>query len=310
MRKALAIFLLMAYNILAAFSILVAFINKMTKGRIPIMLKIYKEDFTVRSYQTDLNARMKPSAILEVMQEAAGQHSERLGLGRSALLAKNTAWVLTRVEVDMDRYPAFEETFSVETFPMPVRRCFFPRYFIFRDSNGIEIGRAATLWVLLDLGTRSMTKLDVVKALMPDNSDLLAPLGLPAAVTEVSGTLQTEMRQPRYTDLDFNGHVNNTRYLDWCCDALGIDTMRGAYLKHFAVNFDAEVMRCSRFGRSCAGWATISPTAASRATSGTLMSAGCSRGRIKLRFPDFANLFTISRLGKEGVGFHDRLLLF
>ena len=84
---------------------------------------------------------------------------------------------------------------------MPVRRCFFPRYFIFRDSNGIEIGRAATLWVLLDLGTRSMTKLDVVKALMPDNSDLLAPLGLPAAVTEVSGTLQTEMRQPRYTDL-------------------------------------------------------------------------------------------------------------
>ena len=93
------------------------------------MLKIYKEDFTVRSYQTDLNARMKPSAILEVMQEAAGQHSERLGLGRSALLAKNTAWVLTRVEVDMDRYPAFEETFSVETFPMPVRRCFFPRYF-------------------------------------------------------------------------------------------------------------------------------------------------------------------------------------
>ena len=175
------------------------------------MLKIYKEDCTVRSYQTDLNARMKPSAILEVMQEAAGQHSERLGLGRSALLAKNTAWVLTRVEVDMDRYPAFEETFSVETFPMPVRRCFFPRYFIFRDSNGIEIGRAATLWVLLDLGTRSMTKLDVVKA-------------------------------PRYTDLDFNGHVNNTRYLDWCCDALGIDTMRGAYLKHFAVNFDAEVM--------------------------------------------------------------------
>ena len=63
------------------------------------MLKIYKEDFTVRSYQTDLNARMKPSAILEVMQEAAGQHSERLGLGRSALLAKNTAWVLTRVEI-------------------------------------------------------------------------------------------------------------------------------------------------------------------------------------------------------------------
>lgn len=29
------------------------------------------------------------------------------------------------------------------------------------------------------------------------------------------------------------------------------------------------------------------------------MSAGCSRGRIKLRFPDFANLFTISHLEKK-----------
>jgi hypothetical protein len=29
------------------------------------------------------------------------------------------------------------------------------------------------------------------------------------------------------------------------------------------------------------------------------MSAGCSRGRIKLRFPDFANRFTISHLEKK-----------
>lgn len=29
------------------------------------------------------------------------------------------------------------------------------------------------------------------------------------------------------------------------------------------------------------------------------MSAGCSRGRIKLRFPGFANLFTISHLEKK-----------
>lgn len=29
------------------------------------------------------------------------------------------------------------------------------------------------------------------------------------------------------------------------------------------------------------------------------MSAGCSRGRIKLHFPDFANLFTLSYLEKK-----------
>lgn len=206
------------------------------------MLKTYRADFTVHSYQTDLNARLKPSALLEFMQETAGQHSERLGIGRNALLARNVAWILSRVEVDMDRYPTFEEAFSVETFPMPTRRCFFPRYFIFRDQQGLEIGRAASLWVLLDFSTRHMIKPDLVQAHLPDNSDLLAPLGLPATVTEVSGTLQTDQRIPRYSDLDFNGHVNNTRYLDWCCDALGLEAMRGCTLRHFAVNYDAEVL--------------------------------------------------------------------
>ncbi len=206
------------------------------------MLKTYQENFTVRSYQTDLNARMKPSALLSVMQEAAFQHSEKLGIGRNALLIKNAAWVLTRVEVDMDRYPAFEETFSVETFPMPIRRCFFPRYYVFRNASGGEIGRAATLWVLLDLTTRHMIMPDLVKGYLPDNSDLIAPLGLPAPVTEVSGTLDTFTRVPCYSDIDLNGHVNNTRYLDWCCDALGISAMRDACISHFAVNYDAEVL--------------------------------------------------------------------
>lgn len=206
------------------------------------MLKIYSEEFLVRSYQTDLNARMRPSAIMELMQEVAGEHAEKLGIGRNALMVKNIAWVLTRLEVAMERYPVSGERITVETFPMPVRRWFFPRYFLFKDANGTEIGRAGSLWVLLDFSTRRMSKPDFVLPLMPDNSDLLAPLGLPAPVTEVSGTLVTANRLPVYTDLDCNGHVNNTRYMDWCCDALGIDQLKTRVLRHFEVNFDQEVL--------------------------------------------------------------------
>ena len=94
------------------------------------MLKTYTQDFRIASYQTDVSARMKPSAVLELMQEMAGAHAEKLNVGRSRLLPMNLAWVLTRVEVRMDRYPLSGETITVETFPMPNRRVFFPRYFI------------------------------------------------------------------------------------------------------------------------------------------------------------------------------------
>ena len=80
-----------------------------------------------------------------------------------------------------------------------------------------------------------------IAALMPDNSDLTAPMGLPAPVTEVDGPVEEEVIRPRYTDIDVNQHVNNTKYLDWCCNALGIETMKTHCMSHFMLNYDKEV---------------------------------------------------------------------
>ena len=206
------------------------------------MLKTYTQEFRIASYQTDLTARIKPSAILEIMQEMAGAHAEMLNVGRSRLDPMNLAWVLTRVEVRMERYPRSGEMIQAETFPMPNRRVFFPRYFIFRDSEGKQIGCAGSMWVVLDITTRKMANAAEIVASMPDNSDLNAPMGMPATVEEIAAASQESLRIPVYTDLDVNGHVNNTRYLDWCCNALGIDVMRTHEMRRFAVNYNQEIL--------------------------------------------------------------------
>ena len=206
------------------------------------MLKTYSQDFRIASYQTDLTARMKPSAILEIMQEMAGAHAELLDVGRSRLMPLNLAWVLTRVEVRMERYPLSGEVITVETFPMPNRRVFFPRYFVFKDANGRQIGCAGSLWVVLDITTRKMGNPADIVPLMPDNRDLTAPMGMPATVEEIPSQAITIDRLPVYTDLDVNGHVNNTRYLDWCCNALGIDVMRTHVMTTFCVNYNQEIL--------------------------------------------------------------------
>ena len=206
------------------------------------MLKTYSQTFRIASYQADVSARIKPSAILELMQEMAGAHAELIGVGRNSMMPRGLAWVLTRVEVCMDRYPRSGEEIVIETFPMPNRRVFFPRYFIFRDAQGNQIGCAGTLWVVLDITTRRMANAAEIAALMPDNSDLTAPMNSPATVEEVAAEDETAVRLPVYTDLDVNGHVNNTRYLDWCCNALDIETMRSCEIRHFAVNYNQEIL--------------------------------------------------------------------
>lgn len=206
------------------------------------MLKIYQESLILRTCHCDFQGRWRPSTILEAMQEAAGAHSEKLGCGRNALLKNNIVWVLTRSEIHMKKYPVIGETVTIETFPMPNRRWFFPRYYLFKDPSGNLLGYGGTLWVLLDVNSRKMLPPGEVAACIPDNSDLTAPMGLPATVDLLEGDEILLSRMPQYTDLDVNGHVNNTRYADWACDILGIDALKDHFLSSLCINYSAEVL--------------------------------------------------------------------
>ena len=206
------------------------------------MMKTYDETFTLRPRDCDLNEKWRPSAILETMQDAAGAHSLLLGCGRETLVRQNIVWVLSRLELHMDRYPSVGEQISVHTFPTPTRICFFPRYFIFTDAHGEMIGKAGSLWLLLDLATRRMLPPGEVGKLIPDNKDLSIPMNLPATVGNLQGEEFVTTYQPVYTDLAVNGHVNNPRYADWLCNTLGVRLMTEYEPERIILNYNHEVL--------------------------------------------------------------------
>ena len=206
------------------------------------MLNTYDETFTLRSRDCDMNGTWRPGAVLETMQDVAGIHSKLLGCGREDLIKKNIVWVCSRSELHMDRYPADGETVTVHTFPTPTRIYFFPRYYIFTDARGEMVGKAGTLWLLLDLDTRRMLPPGEVASLMPDNRDLSVPMNLPATVGNLQGEEFVSTYTPVYTDLDVNGHVNNTRYADWLCNTLGINMMKKYEPDHIILNYNREVL--------------------------------------------------------------------
>ena len=203
--------------------------------------KTYCEKTLLLSRDCDLGGLWKPSAILTAMQETAGMHSHILGCGREMLVQKGVVWVLTRCEVQMEKEARMGSRLSIETFPMPLRRWFFPRYFVFRDEEGAQVGAAGTLWVLFDLEKRCMVAPGDVAGAIPDNSDLTPPLGVPGPVPRLTGGTLESARTPVYSELDVNGHVNNARYADWLCDALGLEVMREYRVKTMRLSYAAEI---------------------------------------------------------------------
>ena len=182
------------------------------------MEPIYQQDFEITSIYVDRFGRLMPSKLLYIMQEVAGVHFSQLSMSYEALAEKGMFWAVTRHKVQITRLPSLGETITVETWPMPTTRVAFPRAMAAYDSQGNELFRSISIWVLMDLENRSMV--------LPGNSGvdvggLLTgnELSVPHSILPKALCNSTQ-RTVTYSCLDRNGHMNNTRYLDWVADLL------------------------------------------------------------------------------------------
>ncbi len=182
------------------------------------MEPIYVQNFTVEDAWVDRYGRMKPSAILYLAQEMGGRHSALMSLDYDSLARRNLFWAVTRHRVQVTRLPALGEKVRVETWPLPTTRAAFPRSVVAYDAQGNEVFRCITLWVLMDLDTRKMIvpgKSGIMVVGTIRGNELPAPAGL---IPKPLGT--QSLRTVAFTDLDRNGHMNNTRCMDWIADLL------------------------------------------------------------------------------------------
>lgn len=202
------------------------------------MEPLFRKDYKISAIHLDCFGRVKPSVLLYFAQETAGAHCTELSLDWETLATRNLFWAVIRHRVQITRLPAAGETITVETWPMPTTRVAYPRSTVAYDQNGQEVFRCISLWVLMDTASRAM--------ILPGKSGV-----------EVSGTLRgTELavpgsilpaklpncacRQVGYTELDRNGHMNNTRYLDWIDDLLPSAFHAGHPVREFTICYLSE----------------------------------------------------------------------
>jgi len=126
--------------------------------------------------------------------------------------------VVGRSHLRIYRAPRLNEKLIVETWPMPATRSAFPRAAVVKSETGEVLYRCTTLWALVNKTTRRLVLPEASGVTFPGcilgdelpvpNSFAAAPLG------EIS------LRKVCFSELDLNGHMNNTKYLDWVNDLL------------------------------------------------------------------------------------------
>ena len=65
--------------------------------------------------EADASFRIKLGVLVRRLQEAAVNHSERVGFGSRAMVAAKNAWILNRLGMDITRWPTYLEPLTVTT---------------------------------------------------------------------------------------------------------------------------------------------------------------------------------------------------
>ena len=204
------------------------------------MEKIYCKKMQIPNVAADCFGRMKASWLLACVQEVAGEHSQALGASNGEYNGRRLFWAVTRHRVQIKRLPRAKETITIKTWPCPTTRVAYPRATAAYDEGGNELFRAMSLWVLMDADSRAMvlpgkSGVNVEGITLGDELD--APVSLAPA-----GGEQEEKRQVRFTDLDVNGHMNNTQYLNWVEDLLPAAYHKDHIAKGFTVCYLNEAL--------------------------------------------------------------------
>ncbi len=163
-------------------------------------------------------------ALLDILETVSTRHSLSIG---DRLTNGSVAWMILDWRVEILRRPRLLENFTVKTWSKGKLNSYTSgREFSVCSAKGEHLVRVASKYALVDVKEKKMVKVgdelegmyrpeeetqfaeDAPKLTVPETFDLEAPLVL------------------RKSDLDYNGHVHNTKYLVYALEALPADDYR------------------------------------------------------------------------------------
>lgn len=205
----------------------------------------YSEASLLTAGQCGAEGVMPVTLLVARAIEVATAHANLLGIGYATLKELNLAWVLSRMSVEVLRYPAINETYTVETWIESFSRRFSERNFTVTDAQGRPVAYMRSVWAAVDVKNRSMGDLDLLgqKHIPMPATD--CPIGkyrrTPHAGYEAPGVRNYRFQ---YCDIDFNRHVNSVKYLDIALNSWPVEVFDRLAIRRLDVAYMAEC----RFG--------------------------------------------------------------
>ena len=193
----------------------------------------FRNNIIADIHDVDYNGVVRASALMEYIQNAAQTQLTLNGMSYEELRGMTRAFILSRIKMEFTEPVRAYEHITAVTYPCDSRGYSFLRCYAL-EKNGRTIGRAVSMWALIDTETRSLVKVNDFELGLDTHEPhalALTRFTTPATARFV-GTYTVN-----YGDTDQNCHMNNTRYPDMYSNFLPLD---GKRIRTLSINYQNE----------------------------------------------------------------------
>jgi medium-chain acyl-[acyl-carrier-protein] hydrolase len=167
-------------------------------------------------FDVDYNFKLRIESVARLFQEMATSHSTQIGAGPGELFKKGVVWFLNRLEIEMFYYPMLDENLKITTWSRGIKSYKSYRDYSIQSSKG-QVARGSSVWLFFDQKRKRISKVpnQIASLYEVDNEKCFDK---EIDDWKSCGKIDMEKELPislRYSDFDVNGHVNNTRYIEF-----------------------------------------------------------------------------------------------
>jgi acyl-ACP thioesterase len=205
----------------------------------PNFTSILQEEIEINFLQCYPNGFLKYTDLCNILQLTAATHAELGGISFSDMQEFNQAWVLSRMQVEINRLPKWKDKITVKTWINSLENSRSTRCLeLYLDDE--KIVGCETFWAVFNTQTRRPENLSLPHEHFEKYSERAT--SEPFSKIDFQHDMNTvASRRVQLSDLDIVNHVNSVKYLEWCLDLIDYEIIQSQKIVNFEMNYLKEL---------------------------------------------------------------------
>lgn len=215
------------------------------------MDKTYQGEFFLSAGDANAEGRLALTVLTNKLIDIATAHANALGIGNPAMTEYNAGWVLSRLTIEMGKYPLINSPYIIKTWIEDFNRHFSTRCFSIESPDGDIYGYSRSIWLVMNYANH--TNFGTSHLNLPEEaiSGESVPIPLqekhipiiPEAPDNIPVKKFLTATHPvchykfLFCDLDYYRHVNTVRYVALLVNQFSLQQHDESFIDRMELSF-------------------------------------------------------------------------